>query len=231
VLKVYTMHRASPYNRRLASIFLIVLASVIIIPQFQVAFAGACADGDADGHCFPEDDCNDRDSTVWRGHGCGDPVEEKITEITSDVKDGIVVGHNESVVITNGATANGNIEVNGGTLVVKEGSTVNGNILSIGGTIKIEGGSTIKGNVQIKVSGAGGVLEIKDVTLFGNIESQNLNTLTIMNINLGGNIKSENNYNVTITGNTVSGNIEIKDTSGSCTETGNNVNGSIDGCP
>lgn len=199
--------------------------------QFQVAFAGACADGDADGHCFPEDDCNDRDPTVWRGHGCGEPVGEKITEIKSDVNNGIVVGPDEIVVISNSATVSGNLQVNGGTLVITDDTTINGNIESFGGTIKIEGGSTITGNVQIKVSGAGGLLEIKDSTLFGNIETKDLDTLIVTNVNLGGNIKSENNKDVSITGNTVNGSIEIKGTLGSCTETGNNVKGSIDGCP
>ena len=87
MLKVYTMHSASPYNRRLVSIFFIVLASVIIIPQFPAAFAGACADGDGDGHCYPEDDCDDRDKTVWRGNGCEDPSITAIYNVMEDVED------------------------------------------------------------------------------------------------------------------------------------------------
>ena len=86
MLKVYTMHRASPYNRRLVSIFFIVLASVIIIPQFPAAFAGACADEDEDGHCYPEDDCDDHDDTVWRGHSC-DPSITAIYGVMDDVED------------------------------------------------------------------------------------------------------------------------------------------------
>lgn len=157
--------------------------------------------------------------------------EEKITEIKSDVKNGVSVGPDEVVVISNGATVDGTLQVNGGTLVIKDDTTVNGNLESVGGTIKIESGSTITGNVQIKVSGAGGVLEIKDSTLFGNIISQDLDTLIIMNVNLGGNIISDNNRNVSITDNTVNGNIEIKGTFGSCTEERNIVNGNIDSCP
>ncbi len=87
MVKVLTMHRVSPYNRRLVSIFLIVLAGVIIIPQFPAAFAGACADGDGDGHCYPEDDCDDRDPSVWRGHGCEDPSITAIYKVMDDVKD------------------------------------------------------------------------------------------------------------------------------------------------
>ena len=87
MLKVLTMHRASPYKRSLASIFLIVLASVIVITQFPAAFAGACADGDGDGHCFPEDDCDDRDPTVWRGNGCEDPSITAIYKVMEDVED------------------------------------------------------------------------------------------------------------------------------------------------
>jgi len=45
------MHHASPYNRRLVPIFLIVLASVIIITQFPATFAGInTSDQDGDGY-------------------------------------------------------------------------------------------------------------------------------------------------------------------------------------
>ena len=120
--------------------------------------------------------------------------------------------------------------MNGGELVVKDGSTINGNIESTGGTVSIESGSTLLGNVQIKVTGAGGVLEVKDAIIFGNIESEGIDKLTITNINLDGNISSTNDQHITITDNDVSGNIEIMGTNNYCTESSNNVNGNSSGC-
>ena len=225
---------------RLLPIFSIALVSIIIISsQSPLAFAGVqCSDSDPDcDNVYTDDNCPNHFNPGQEdsdGDGIGDACEGNApdqTVISSDVNEGIVVGPNESVVITNGATVNGSIEVNGGELVVKEGSTINGNIESTGGTVSIESGSTLLGNVQIKVTGAGGVLEVKDATIFGNIESEGIDTLTITNINLDGNISSTNDQTVTITDNTVSGNIEIMGTNNYCTESSNNVNGNSSGCP
>ena len=222
-------------KKRFPLIFSIALVSMILITsQSNSAFAGF-VDEDNDGFQNLYRECNESDTNCDPDDG--DPCNPNPSastcdylEIKSDVNDSIVVGPNETVVITSGATVNGSIEVNGGELVVKEGSTINGNIESTGGTVSIESGSTLLGNVQIKVTGAGGILTIKDASIMGNIESEGIDTLTITNIYLDGNISSTNDQVVTVTYNTVSGNIEIMGPN-SCTESSNNVNGNNSGCP
>jgi len=228
-----------PKNMRVVSIFSIALVSMIIISsQSPLAFAGVqCSESDLD--CdnvyttdnWPNDyNPGQEDSD---GDGIGDACdndEPNQTTITSEVNEPVSVDTGETVVITSGATVNGNIDVNGGTLIVTQGSTINGNIESTGGTVILEDGSNLDGNVQIKVSGAGGVLKINNASIMGNIESQGIDSLTITNIYLGGNISSTNDKTVTITDNTVNGNIEIIGPN-SCTESGNNANGNNSGCP
>jgi len=209
---------------------------ILITSQSPAAFAGVVggeSDPDAD-EWFTDDNCpfvynpgqEDTD-----GDGIGDACDsEKITEIKSDVKDGIVVGPDDFVVISNGATVDGDLQVNGGTVVITESSTIKGNIVSNGGSILIEEGSVIDGNVDIQVSGDGGVLEINAGFVSGNILTNGIDTLTITNSDFNGNIYSENDGDVTITGNTINGNIEILGPS-SCSESLNNVNGNNSGCP
>jgi len=226
-------------NIRLLSILSIALVSLILITsQSPVAFAGF-VDKDNDGFenlfrecnesdttCDPDDDdpCNPDPSSV----SC--LPSEKITEIDSDVKDGVVVGPDDIVVISNGATIDGNLEVNGGTVIITESSTIKGNIVSNGGTIVIKGGSEIDGNVDITVSGSSGVLEIDEAEIKGNLMTNGIDTLTVTDSNINGNIYSENDGVVTITGNTVNGNLEILGPS-SCSESSNDVNGNNSGCP
>jgi len=218
-------------------ILLIAIVSMIIITsQSPAAFAGVVggeSDPDAD-EWFTDDNCpfvynpgqEDTD-----GDGIGDVCDsEKITEIKSDVKDGIVVGPDDIVVISNSATVDGDLQVNGGTVVISESSTIKGNIVSNGGSILIEEGSVIDGNVDIVVSGAGGVLKIDKGEIKGNLVTNGIDTLRITDSNINGNIYSENDGDVTIKGNTVNGNIEILGPS-SCSESSNNVNGNNSGCP
>ncbi len=118
---------------RLLLLFSIALVSIILITsQSPVAFAGegGWEDKDNDGYSTFQGDCDDKDPNVYPGHGC----ETKI-EIKSDVKDGIVVGPDEKVVISNSATIDGDLQVNGGTLVITESSTIKGNMESNGGSI------------------------------------------------------------------------------------------------
>ncbi len=226
------MEQVTPINLKLMPILLMVIVSVIMIVQYPTALAGACVDEDGDHYwandaCRPNLDPDDNDpcNPDPSASTCGNTV------IESDVSGSVDVGPNETVVITNGATIDGNLEVNGGTLIIEEGVTINGNIESTGGTVVIEDGSTLNGNVQIKVSGAGGVLEIKNASISGNIESVGIDTLTIINIILGGNISSTNDQHVTVTDNDVNGNVEISGTNNYCTESSNVVNGNNSGCP
>jgi len=223
------MERVTPINLKLIPILLMAIVSVIMIIQYPTALAGACIDNDGDLYwaneaCRPNLDPDDNDPCV--------PDILALTCLNqSDYEDGGVIGPNDYVVLTTGATVNGNIEVNGGTLIVSEDVTINGNIESIGGRVVIEAGSTLNGNIQIKVSGAGGVLEIKNASVSGNIESVGIDTLTIINIILGGNISSTNDQHVTFTDNDVNGNVEISGTNNYCTESSNVVNGNNSGCP
>ncbi len=231
---------ASVKNIRLLSIFSIALVSMIlIISQSPEASAGACTDEDRDGYytvsspsyCAEVDqrDCDDKDANIGPGNGCVDGIDVRVV-IESDVKDGVVVGPDDIVVISDGVTVDGDIEVNGGTIIIGESSTIKGNLESNGGTISIEEGSVIEGNVDIKVSGASGVLEIDGAEIKGNLETNGIGTLTVTDSNINGNIYSENDIDVTITGNTVNGNIEILGPS-SCSESSNDVNGNNSHCP
>jgi len=222
-------------TKRVVPILLMAIVGMIIITsQSPVAFAGACQDEDEDGYyhvsapsyCGPDlpRDCDDTDPNVYPVNGVC-PI-----QIETDVSDGIVVGPDDVVVISDGATVDGDLQVNGGTVIISESSTIKGNIESNGGTILIEQGSVIDGNVDIQVSGDGGVLEINGGIVSGNLITNGIDTLTITNSNINGNIYSENDGVVTITGNTVNGNLEILGPS-SCSESSNDVNGNNSGCP
>jgi len=216
---------------RFLLLFSIALVSIILITsQFPAAFAGIGDDHDADGDNYSpnEGDCNDNDPNIYPGHGC-EPGKNTIN-IESDVSDGVVVGPDDIVVISNSATVDGNLQVNGGTVIISESSTIKGNIESNGGLILIEEGSVIEGNVDIVVSGDGGVLEINAGIVSGNLLTNGIDTLTVTNSNINGNIYSENDGDVKITGNTVNGNMEILGPL-SCSESSNNVNGNNSGCP
>jgi len=225
-------------KKRFPLIFYIALVSMILITsQSNSAFAGF-VDEDNDGFQNLYRECNESDTNCDPDDG--DPCNpnpysescipsENIIEIKTDVNGEVVVGSDDVVVISNDATVNGNIDVNGGTLIVGEDVTINGNIESTGGTVIIENGSTLNGNIQIKVSGAEGILTINDASIMGNIESVGIDTLTVTNIFLGGNISSTNDKTVKITDNTVNGNMDIISPT-SCLEGNNTVNGNNSGC-
>jgi len=224
-------------NPRLIPILLMTIVGMIIFTfQSPYAFAGLIGgeedpDGDA---IFSNDNCPNVYNPGQEDHngdGIGDACDNDTPEVVSeDYTGSISVGSGETVIITDGATVDGNISMDGGELIIKDGVTINGNIESTGGTVTIGDGSTVSGNVSIKVSGAGGILTIKNASLMGNIESEGIDTLTINNIYLGGNISSKNDQNVSITGNEVNGNMDIIDPN-NCTEQNNDVNGNNSGCP
>ncbi len=105
---------------------------ILITSQSPVAFAGACQDEDGDGYyhvsapsyCGPDlpRDCDDTDPNVYPGHGVC-PI-----KIETDVSGGVVVGPDDLVIISNRATVDGDLQVNGGTVVITESSTIKGNI-------------------------------------------------------------------------------------------------------
>jgi len=204
------------------------LSMILITSQSPVAFAGAgiWEDKDNDGYSTEQGDCDDNDPNVYPVDGlCVTTI-----EIDYDVKDGVVVGPDEQVIISNEAIVDGDIEVNGGTVIISDSSIIKGNIVSNGGTILIKTGGTIYGNVDIVVSGADGVLEIEAGNVFGNLLTNGIDTLTITGSYVDGNIYSENDGDVTITGNTVNGNIDILGPQ-SCSESSNDVNGNNSYCP
>jgi len=216
-----------PKKKRLQLILSISLVSIILITsQSLVAFAGngGWEDKDNDGYSTFQGDCDDNDPNVY-------PVDGRCLttiEIDSDVEDDVEVGSDEQVIISNGATVEGNIKIEGGTLILSEGVIVKGNVeIEKGGALEISG-STVEGNVK----GKDGSTTIIDTTIIlGNIESDKEESVIIMDSTIDGNILVKEANSVTVTGNTVDGNLEIDNTSGSCIDTGNNVNGNFDGCP
>jgi len=98
-------------KKRLQLILSISLVSVILITsQSPVAFAGAgdWEDKDNDGYSTNQGDCDDNDPNVYPVDGlCVTTI-----IIEDDVKDGVVVGSDEQVIISNGAIVDGDIEVN-----------------------------------------------------------------------------------------------------------------------
>ena len=217
-------------------LFSIALVSMIlIISQSPEAFAGACPDEDRDGYYPPhaplycgnvdERDCDDTDPNIGTGSGC---VYEESIVIEYDVDDNVEVSPGEIVVIAKGATIQGNIKIEGGTLILSHGATVKGNVDADKGATIMISDSTVEGNVK----GVEGSITITgSAVINGNVESDKVESVIITDSTIDGNIVVKEAMSVTVTGNTVAGNVEIDETSGSCEDTGNTVNGSFNGCP
>ena len=211
---------------------MVFVSMVLVTSQTPAAFAGNCfepgpdADCDGDGYTPNEGDCDENRSDIFPGQGCQIPPTP--IEITFDVDDNIVVRSDDTVIISNGATVSGNIMVNGGTLVISEGVMIKGNIESKkGGTIEISD-STVEGNVESKTEVS---LVILDSTIYGNLDINKAKSATIAGNTIYGNLDATKNKDLSITDNTVDGNLNIQNTSGSCSDSGNTVDGNFNGCP
>ena len=211
------------------------VSMILIISQSPEAFAGACQDKDRDGYyttsapiyCgnVDERDCDDTDPNIGTGSGC---VYEESIVIEYDVNEDVEVGPGEIVVIAKDATIHGNIKIEGGTLILSHGATVKGNVDADKGATIMISDSTVEGNVK----GVEGSLTITgSAVINGNVESDKVESVIITDSTIDGNIVVKEAMSVTVTGNTVAGNVEIEETSGSCEDTGNTVNGNFDGCP
>jgi len=213
---------------------MVFVSMILIISQPPSAFAGFCEefgpdeDCDGDGFTPNEGDCDDNDRPdIYPGAG-GCPFPSIPIEITSDVDDNIVVGPDDTVIISNAATVSGNIEVKGGTLIISEEVMIKGNIESKkGGTITISD-STVEGNFESKTEVS---LVILDSTINGNVDINKAKSATIAGNTIYGNLDATKNKDLSITDNTVDGNLNIQNTSGSCSDSGNTVDGNFNGCP
>jgi hypothetical protein len=150
------------------------------------------------------------------------------TLINSDVSTNLIVPADEVVIVSGGVTISGNVKISGGTLIVSEGNLIKGNIDSENGGTVVVSGSTVEGN--IKGEGVSTTIN-QDSIIKGNVVLKSEQTVIILDSTIDGNLKVNSAQTVQVTGNMIDDNLEIKNTSGSCTDTGNTVNGNFDGCP
>ena len=141
------------------------------------------------------------------------------------------IGPGETVTISKGPTSigkvNGNIDVDRGVLIIKNGASADGNIEVINGKVIIRD-AEINGNIEVD----SGFLNIKNgATVNGNIEIKNGGTIILDGIIIHGNIESTESAFVIITGNSIFGNMKITDPTGMCLELNNKIKGNNFGCP
>ena len=98
--------------------------------------------------------------------------------------------------------------------------------ITIQGDIEVKNGGTFRliGNPYSGVAIIEGRVKVKGMQT---VEIRDFRTLS----KIQGDVRVTNNADVTITGNTIEGKLDIKGTSGSCTESGNTVTGTVNGCP
>jgi len=132
--------------------------------------------------------------------------------ITSDAPGNIVVNVGEKLVIKNGATISGKINVSGGTLILKEGSHIQGSIFATENSVVLIQDSTIDG--MVKGSGAA--------------------DFQVERSSFGWNLSIENSMVAKVSDSTITNNLFIEGTFGApqaCFTLNNVVGGSSDLCP
>lgn len=148
----------------------------------------------------------------------------------------LTVTDGQDCVFSNGATLEGNIQVNGGTLELSA-ATVNGQVqVQGGGTVSILQSTHIEGNLQMQNLPAGSAQnQICGATIDGNLQYQNNGAAVAIGAasacagnTIGGNLQvSGNSAPTVIYGNMVTGNLQDQNNTASTQVIGNTVGGNL----